>query len=50
MRFTLYHSDYLETPANCMYPHAVEVTDKDSLLKAGMLVAELLNMLEGNGK
>lgn len=34
MRFTLYHSDYLETPANCMYPHAVEVTDKDSLLKA----------------
>lgn len=34
MRFTLYHSDYLETPANCMYPHAVEVTDKDSMLKA----------------
>ena len=34
MRFTLYHSDYLETPANCMYPHSVDVTDKDSLLKA----------------
>lgn len=34
MKFTLYHSDYLETPANCMYPHAVAVTDKDSLLKA----------------
>ena len=34
MKFTLYHSDYLETPANCMYPHAVEVTDKDPLLKA----------------
>ncbi len=34
MKFTLYHSDYLETPANCMYPHAIEVTDKESLLKA----------------
>ena len=34
MKFTLYHSDSRETPANCTYMHKVEVTDKDTLLKA----------------
>ena len=31
MKFTLYHSDSRETPANCTYMHKVEVTDKDTL-------------------
>ena len=34
MKFTLYHSDSRETPANCTYIHKVEVTDKDTLLRA----------------
>ena len=34
MKFTLYHSDSRETPANCTYMHKVEVTDKDTLLRA----------------
>ena len=34
MKFTLYHSDSRETPANCTYMHKVEVTDKDALLRA----------------
>lgn len=34
MKFTLYHSDSRETPANCTYMHKVEVADKDTLLKA----------------
>lgn len=34
MKFTLYHSDNRETPANCTYMHKVEVTGKDALLRA----------------
>ena len=34
MKFTLYHSDSRETHANCTYMHKVEVTDKDTLLRA----------------
>ena len=34
MKFTLYQSDSRETPANCTYMHKVEVTDKDTLLRA----------------
>ena len=32
--FTLYHSDSLGRASNCMYPHAVEVTDAASLTAA----------------
>ena len=32
--FTLYRSDSLGRASNCMYPHAVEVTDADSLTAA----------------
>lgn len=32
--FTLYHSDSLGRASNCMYPHAVEVTDAVSLAAA----------------
>ena len=32
--FTLYHSDSLGRASNCMYPHAVEVTDSASLAAA----------------
>ena len=32
--FTLYHSDSLGRASNCMYPHAVEVTDAASLAAA----------------
>ena len=32
--FTLYHSDSLGRASNCMYPHAVEVTDAASLATA----------------
>ena len=46
--------DFGSAPGRNDYWHTVQDTmDKisdDSLLKAGMLVAELLNMLEGNGK
>ena len=46
--------DYGSAPGRNDYWHTVyDTIDKiseDSLLKAGMLVAELLNMLEGNGK
>ena len=34
MKFALYHSNSRETPANCTYMHKVEVTDKDTLLRA----------------
>ena len=46
--------DYGSAPGRNDYWHTVyDTIDKiseESLLKAGMLVAELLNMLEGNGK
>ena len=32
--FTLYRSDSLGRASNCMYPHAVEVTDSASLAAA----------------
>ena len=32
--FTLYHSDGIGRPSNCMYPHAVTVKDEDSLADA----------------
>ena len=32
--FTLYRSDSLGRASNCMYPHAVEVTDAASLAAA----------------
>ena len=32
--FTLYHSDAIGRASNCMYPHAVEVTDQTSLSDA----------------
>ena len=34
LRFTLYHSDSVGRASNCSYPHAVEVTDPDSLASA----------------
>lgn len=34
MKFTLYHSDFRESPGNCIYPHKVEVLGKHSLLQA----------------
>ena len=46
--------DYGSAPGKNDYWHTVndkmDKISEDSLLKAGMLVAELLNMLEGNGK
>jgi hypothetical protein len=38
-------NDYWHTPQDTM-----DKIGEESLLKSGMLVAELLNMLEGNGK
>ncbi len=32
--FTLYHADCVGQPQNCLYPHAVEVTDAKSLSEA----------------
>jgi len=32
--FTLYHADVLGVADNCLYPHAIEITDKDSLVQA----------------
>lgn len=34
--FTLYHSDSIGRASNCSYPHAVEVTDADTLAAAVM--------------
>ena len=34
MKFTLYRADRLGMPENCIYPHKVEVTDKNTLLQA----------------
>lgn len=34
MRFTLYRADRLGMPENCVYPHKVAVTDKNTLLQA----------------
>lgn len=34
MKFTLYHSDFRESPGNCIYPHKVDVLGKNSLLQA----------------
>ena len=32
--FTLYGSDYIGSPGNCLYPHRFEITDADSLKDA----------------
>lgn len=32
--FTLYHSDSIGRASNCSYPHAVKVTDAESLAAA----------------
>lgn len=34
MKFTLYRADRLGMPENCVYPHKVEVADKNTLLQA----------------
>ena len=34
MKFTLYRADRLGMPENCVYPHKVAVTDKNTLLQA----------------
>lgn len=34
MKFTLYRADRLGMPENCIYPHKVEVSDKNTLLQA----------------
>ena len=32
--FTLFGSDYVGSPGNCLYPHRFEVSDADSLKEA----------------
>ena len=32
--FTIYHADCTGQAGNCLYPHAVEITDKASLAQA----------------
>ena len=32
--FTIYHADCIGQAGNCLYPHAVEITDKASLAQA----------------
>ena len=32
--FTIYHADSIGQAGNCLYPHAVDITDKPSLAQA----------------
>ena len=50
--FHLYHADYIGQPNNCLYPHKVRVTDKDSLIEAvskDYVCAEYLGNYRSNG-
>jgi len=50
--FHLYHADYIGQPNNCLYPHKVRITDKDSLIQAvshDYVCAEYLGNYRSNG-
>ena len=32
--FTIYHADCIGQAGNCLYPHAVDITNKASLVQA----------------
>ena len=50
--FHLYHADYIGQPNNCLYPHKVRITGKDSLIQAvshDYVCAEYLGNYRSNG-